>query len=64
VFKGRHPASLCVSDNMTVSASPYAFGVKTVVLGDPPQILGSLIFERQRLGLDTYDELWVGVQTQ
>jgi hypothetical protein len=45
---------------MIVSASPYAFGVKTVVLGDPPQILGSLISERQRLGLDTHDELWAG----
>jgi Uma2 family endonuclease len=45
---------------MTVSASPYAFVVKTVVLGDPPQILGSLISERQRLGLDTHDELWAG----
>ena len=34
--------------------------MKTVVLGDPPQILGSLISERRHLGLDTHDELWVG----
>ena len=31
-----------------------------MVLGDLPRILGSLIAERQHLGLDTHDELWVG----
>jgi Uma2 family endonuclease len=34
--------------------------VKTVVLGDTPPALTSLIAERQRLGLDTHDEVWNG----
>ncbi len=34
--------------------------MKTVVLGDPPEVLISLISERQRLGLDTHDEVWQG----
>ncbi len=34
--------------------------VKTVVLGDPPPAVASLIAERQRLGLDTHDEVWNG----
>jgi Uma2 family endonuclease len=35
-------------------------GMKTVVLGDMPEVLASLIAERQRLGLDTHDEVWNG----
>ncbi len=38
----------------------YAFDMKTVVLGDMPDILSSLIAERQRFGLDTHDEIWEG----
>ncbi len=34
--------------------------MKTVVLGDPPPALASLIAERQRLGLDRRDEVWEG----
>lgn len=34
--------------------------MKTVVLGDPPPALASLIAERQRLGLDRHDEVWEG----
>jgi Uma2 family endonuclease len=34
--------------------------MKTVVLGDPPDVLVSLFNERKRLGLDTHDELWCG----
>jgi Uma2 family endonuclease len=34
--------------------------MKTVVLGDPPPVLASLIDERKRLGLDTHDEVWEG----
>ena len=34
--------------------------MKTVVLGDPPPVLASLIAERKRLGLDTHDEVWQG----
>jgi Uma2 family endonuclease len=34
--------------------------MKTVVLGDMPTVLSSLIAERQRLGLDTHDEIWEG----
>jgi Uma2 family endonuclease len=34
--------------------------MKTVVLGDMPEVLASLIAERQRLGLDTHDEVWDG----
>jgi Uma2 family endonuclease len=34
--------------------------MKTVVLGDPPPALASLIAERQRLGLDRHDEVWRG----
>lgn len=34
--------------------------MKTVVLGDPPTALASLIAERKRLGLDTHDEVWEG----
>jgi Uma2 family endonuclease len=34
--------------------------MKTVVLGEPPPALTSLIAERQRLGLDTHDEVWNG----
>lgn len=34
--------------------------MKTVVLGDPPPALASLIAERQRLGLDRRDEIWEG----
>ncbi len=34
--------------------------MKTVVLGDPPEVLVALIAERKRLGLDVYDELWQG----
>lgn len=31
--------------------------MKTVILGDPPPAIASLIAERQRLGLDTDDEV-------
>ena len=34
--------------------------MKTVVLGDPPEVLVSLLAERKRLGLDRHDELWRG----
>jgi Uma2 family endonuclease len=34
--------------------------MRTVVLGDPPPVLVSLISDRQRLGLDTHDEVWQG----
>ncbi len=34
--------------------------MKSVVLGDMPDALSSLIAERQRLGLDTHDEMWEG----
>jgi Uma2 family endonuclease len=34
--------------------------MRTVVLGDMPPALSSLIAERQRLGLDTHDEIWEG----
>ncbi len=34
--------------------------MKTVVLGDMPPAVLSLIAERQRLGLDTHDEVWNG----
>jgi Uma2 family endonuclease len=34
--------------------------MKTVVLGDIPPTLVSLIAERQRLGLDSHDEVWNG----
>jgi Uma2 family endonuclease len=34
--------------------------MRTVVLGDPPSVLVSLISDRQRLGLDTHDEVWQG----
>ena len=34
--------------------------MKTLVLGEPPPVLASLILERQRLGLDTHDEIWDG----
>ena len=34
--------------------------MKTVVLGDPPEVLVSLIADRKRLGLDTHDEVWQG----
>ncbi len=34
--------------------------MKTVVLGDPPPALVSLIAERRRLGLDRHDEVWEG----
>jgi Uma2 family endonuclease len=34
--------------------------MRTVVLGDMPPALSSLIVERQRLGLDTHDEIWEG----
>jgi Uma2 family endonuclease len=34
--------------------------MKTVVLGDPPAALASLIAERKRLGLDRNDEVWQG----
>ena len=34
--------------------------MKTVVLGDPPEVLISLIANRKRLGLDTHDEVWNG----
>ena len=34
--------------------------VKTVVLGEPPSVLASLIADRKRLGLDTHDEVWQG----
>jgi Putative restriction endonuclease len=34
--------------------------MKTVVLGDPPPVLVSLIAERRRLGVDTHDEVWNG----
>jgi Uma2 family endonuclease len=34
--------------------------MKTVVLGDPPAVLVTLIAERKRLGLDTHEELWQG----
>jgi Uma2 family endonuclease len=34
--------------------------MKTVVLGDQPPALASLIAERKRLGLDRHDEVWHG----
>jgi Uma2 family endonuclease len=34
--------------------------MKTVVLGDPPEILASLVADRIRLGLDRHDEVWQG----
>jgi Uma2 family endonuclease len=34
--------------------------MKTVVLGDPPPVLASLLEERKRLGIDTHDEIWDG----
>ena len=34
--------------------------MKTVVLGDPPPLLASLIADRKRLGLDRHDEVWHG----
>jgi Uma2 family endonuclease len=34
--------------------------MKTVVLGEPPPALTSLIAERKRLGLDSHDEIWNG----
>jgi Uma2 family endonuclease len=34
--------------------------MKTVLLGDPPPMISSLIAERQRLGQDTHDEVWHG----
>jgi Uma2 family endonuclease len=34
--------------------------MKTVVLGDPPEALASLIADRKRLGLDRNDEVWQG----
>jgi Uma2 family endonuclease len=34
--------------------------MKTVVLGDPPPVLVSLIAERRHLGVDTHDEVWNG----
>jgi Uma2 family endonuclease len=34
--------------------------MRTVVLGDPPSVLASLIADRQRLGLDSHDEVWQG----
>ena len=34
--------------------------MKTVVLGDPPPLLASLIADRKRLGLDRHDEVWQG----
>jgi Uma2 family endonuclease len=34
--------------------------MKTVVLGDPPPQLASLLAERKRLGLDRHDEVWQG----
>jgi hypothetical protein len=34
--------------------------MKTVVLGEQPQVLSSLISQRQRLGLDLHDEIWDG----
>jgi Uma2 family endonuclease len=34
--------------------------MKTVVLGDPPEVLVSLIEQRKRLGLDMHDEVWEG----
>jgi Uma2 family endonuclease len=37
-----------------------AVSKKTVILGEPPQVVLSLIAERQRLGLDRHDEIWEG----
>jgi Uma2 family endonuclease len=34
--------------------------MRTVVLGNPPDVLLSLISDRRRLGLDTHDEVWQG----
>jgi hypothetical protein len=34
--------------------------MKTVVLGEQPDLLASLILQRQRLGLDVHDEVWDG----
>ena len=34
--------------------------MKTVLLGEPPPIVASLIAERKRLGLDRHDEIWPG----
>ena len=45
---------------VAVSGRPYTRAMKTVVLGDPPPALASLIAERQRLGLDRRDEIWEG----
>jgi Uma2 family endonuclease len=35
-------------------------GMKTVVLGEMPPMLASLVAERKRLGLDRHDEIWNG----
>jgi Uma2 family endonuclease len=34
--------------------------VKTVVLGDPPDVLVSLFAQRKQQGINTHDELWNG----
>ncbi len=34
--------------------------MKTVILGDTPPTISSLIAQRKRLGQDTHDELWQG----
>ncbi len=34
--------------------------MRTVILGEPPPVISSLIADRQRLGHDTHDELWEG----
>ncbi len=34
--------------------------MRTLILGEPPAVISSLISDRQRLGLDTHDELWEG----
>lgn len=43
-----------------VTPLPYSDGMKTVVLGDTPPAIASMIAERQRLGLDRHDEVWNG----
>jgi hypothetical protein len=44
----------------TVVPGRYRGYMKTVVLGDPPLVLTSLIADRKRLGLDSHDEAWNG----
>jgi Uma2 family endonuclease len=45
---------------VTPTLSGRRLGPRTVVLGEMPDVLISLIAERQRLGLDKHDEIWEG----